>query len=73
MKISGLKAQGEAGVGRANEAGLKAYAEALALEDEKKAVKAMKEIASDYRGTEAADKAKAAAKDLTKAKETGAQ
>ena len=70
-KIPGLKKMGEEGLSRVNDKGLAVYAEALALEDDKAAVKAMKKIATNYRGTEAADKAKAASKDIKKAREEG--
>ena len=62
-KFDSVKAMGEDGLGRANEAGMKAIEEALEGEDDAAAAKALKKIAGEFAGTEAGDKAKEAAKD----------
>lgn len=69
-KLKGLKTMGEAGMKKANEAGLVAYAEALKIEDDAEAVKRFQKLGSEYSGTEAGLKARAAAKDIKKARES---
>lgn len=69
-KMKGLKTMGEAGMKKANEAGLVAYAEALKIEDDAEAVKRFQKLGSEYSGTQAGKKARAAAKDIKKARES---
>lgn len=55
-----LKEMAEAGLKKANEAGLKAIEEAQAIEDGAEKAKALKKVSEEYKGTEAGDKAKEA-------------